>query len=125
MDVEVASRKDIEEALRACITNVQDVPKYLQQLRQLANEIDEKEADRKSKVFRALGDPLRLKIFMLLSKKSMCGCEVMSALNLTQSNASYHLGSLERAGLIKGKRVRKWVFYSVARNDLVDFINRI
>jgi len=68
-----------------------------------------------TEIFRALSDRTRLRIFLLLikTKKALCICEIMDALNLPQSNISKHLRELKIAGLVKDQRDGKFVLYSV------------
>jgi DNA-binding transcriptional ArsR family regulator len=64
--------------------------------------------------FSSLGDVTRLKILKLISDEELCSCEVMAALELTQSTTSHHLGILERAGVLSSRRNGKWVFYQIS-----------
>ncbi len=73
--------------------------------------IDERTIERQSKIFKALADPLRLKVLKLLGVREMCVCEIMAAFNLTQPTASHHLNILEGCGLVKTRKDGKWVFY--------------
>jgi ArsR family transcriptional regulator len=43
----------------------------------------------------------------------MCVCEIEQALELTQSNASRHLTVLKNAGIIKGRKLAQWMYYSM------------
>lgn len=115
--VEITLRKSLENLIKSCIPNVKNVSEYVKQLRQMVEKIDERKFKKQSEIFKALSDPLRLKILILLSKKSMCVCEIVAALNLTQPNASYHLNLLENVGLVKSKRVGKWIFYSIEKHS--------
>ena len=93
---------------------------YTDGLRELANNgINAENSESKSKFFKALADPIRLRILGLLSSREMCVCEVMVALDLTQPTASHHLRILENVGLVKDRKEGKWVFYSVVNPDLV------
>lgn len=66
------------------------------------------------KVFKALSDPTRLRIVKLLEKSGeLCVCEIMKALNMTQTRASRNLGVLKNAGLVKDNRKGLWVHYSL------------
>lgn len=69
--------------------------------------------------FQSLADPTRLVILhLLMTRGPMCVCEIMTVLQLTQSNASFHLITLRRAGLIKAHKVGKWVFYELDRESV-------
>lgn len=76
-------------------------------------------ASHKAKFFKALADTTRLRILGLLTFREMCVCEIMIALNLTQPTASHHLRILENVGLLRDRKVGKWVFYSLADPALV------
>jgi ArsR family transcriptional regulator len=104
----------------------EDVSKYENELKQLADEIaDSKAAHEQSRFFKALADGTRLRIVKLLGVREMCVCEVMVALGLTQPMASYHLGFLENAGLVKDRKEGKWVFYSIADPKLIENMNKL
>ena len=65
------------------------------------------------KVMKALSDETRLRILSVLLERECCVCEVMQALDISQSRASRNLGILEDAGFLKARRERAWVLYSV------------
>lgn len=92
---------------------------YGEKLKELARDKAEPEKmDRQSRIFKALGDKIRLSILNLLSSREMCVCELMAALDLTQPTASHHLGILENAGVIKERKDGKWVFYRIADEEI-------
>jgi len=65
------------------------------------------------KVFKALSEPVRVKIIKLLEKKSMCVCELKEILKITQPNVSHHLKILKDAGLIIDQKDGLWVNYEL------------
>ncbi len=65
------------------------------------------------KVFKALSDETRLRILNLLLQRECCVCEVMQALDISQTRASRNLNILHNAGLLKLRRNGLWAFYSV------------
>lgn len=67
-----------------------------------------------SQMFKALGDDVRLRIVALLTHGELCVCHIETALELTQPNASRHLGLLRAAGLVETRRRDKWVYYRLA-----------
>ena len=67
-----------------------------------------------SRLFKALGDDVRLRIVALLSHGELCVCHIQEALELTQPNASRHLGLLRAAGVVAHQRRDKWVYYRLA-----------
>lgn len=66
------------------------------------------------KVMKAASDPTRVKILKMLEKKSMCVCEIQTALGTAQSTASKHLKILEDAGVITSFKDGLWVNYALA-----------
>jgi ArsR family transcriptional regulator, arsenate/arsenite/antimonite-responsive transcriptional repressor len=66
------------------------------------------------KVMKALSDPSRVKIMKILQKRSMCVCEIQTALHVAQSTASKHLQILADADLIIPRKDGLWVYYAVA-----------
>lgn len=66
-----------------------------------------------SRLFRALGDETRLRIVALLSHGELCVCHLEKALDLSQPNASRHLGVLKAAGVVDSRRDGTWVYYSL------------
>jgi ArsR family transcriptional regulator, arsenate/arsenite/antimonite-responsive transcriptional repressor len=67
-----------------------------------------------SRLFKALGDPTRLRIVALLSHGELCVCHLESALALSQPNASRHLAVLKSAGVVEPRRDGNWVYYRLA-----------
>ena len=66
------------------------------------------------KAMKALSDETRLRIMnILLQKEECCVCEVMQALDISQSRASRNLGILQDAGFLKARRQGAWMVYSV------------
>ena len=65
------------------------------------------------KATKALSDETRLRILNILLKRECCVCEVMQALDISQSRASRNLGILEDAGFLTAKRDGVWIVYSI------------
>ena len=57
-----------------------------------------------AKLFKALSDETRLRIFALLNHGELCVCDLMEALQLPQSTLTRHLAHLRNAGLVDGRR---------------------
>ena len=69
-------------------------------------------------VFKALSDETRLKILYLLKKRPLCVCEIMGALDITQTKTSRHLIYLKNAGLLEATKEDRWMLYQI-REDLL------
>ena len=70
------------------------------------------------KVFKTLSDETRLRILNLLTERECCVCEVMQALDISQSRASRNLNALYNAGLLKLRRDGVWSVYSIDKEKL-------
>ncbi len=69
--------------------------------------------------FRALADPLRLKVIELLRSQELCVCELCEKLNVSQSKLSFHLKNLKEANLICSRQEGRWMYY---RLNLAQFV---
>ena len=65
------------------------------------------------KALKALSDETRLRILNLLLERECCVCEIMQALDISQSRASRNLGRLQDAGFLKSRRDGLWIVYSI------------
>ena len=65
------------------------------------------------KATRALSDETRLRMLNVLLERECCVCEVMQALDISQSRASRNLGILQEAGFLRTRRDGLWIVYSV------------
>ena len=78
--------------------------------------LDESAAARLAQTFRALGDPVRLRLVSLIGAHQggeVCVCDLTAAFNLTQPTISHHLKVLREAGIIDSERRGTWVYYSL------------
>ncbi len=67
-----------------------------------------------AQVFKALGDPVRLRLVSLIGAHQggeVCVCELATAFQLTQPTISHHLKVLRDAGIIDSERRGTWVYY--------------
>ena len=68
------------------------------------------------KAMKALSDETRLRMLNILLERGCCVCEVMQALDISQSRASRNLRILQDAGFLKTRRDGQWVGYYIDRN---------
>lgn len=62
-------------------------------------------------LFKALSEPVRLRILALLTDGEHCACDLMAVLDLPQSTVSRHLAALRHAGWVEGRRQGLWMYY--------------
>jgi len=66
-----------------------------------------------AKMFKALGDPVRLRLLSLITSADgeVCVCDLNTAFDLSQPTISHHLKVLREAGLVDCQRRGTWVYY--------------
>ena len=74
--------------------------------------MSEAEAARLAPVFKALGDPVRLRMASLIAAQpEVCVCDITPAFDLSSGTISHHLKQLREAGLVSCERRGTYVFY--------------
>lgn len=75
-------------------------------------------------IFKALGDPLRVRIVEFLRhpdaqccsfQDKVCACDVERLLGLSQPTISHHMKLLVQAGLVVAEKTGRWVYYRIDR----------
>ncbi len=72
-------------------------------------------------MFRALGDPARLRLLSRVASHAggeACVCDLSVGFDLTQPTISHHLKVLREAGLLQCERRGTWVYYWVVPSAL-------
>lgn len=83
-------------------------------IKKLKGDLDsEKDLIELSNIFKALSDPTRLNIIYVLSKSSLCVCDIATILDMSQSAISHQLRLLRDLNLVKYIRRGKLVIYSL------------
>jgi ArsR family transcriptional regulator, arsenate/arsenite/antimonite-responsive transcriptional repressor len=67
----------------------------------------------KTRLFKTLSDPNRLRIIKMLQSKALCVCEITKVLELAASTVSKHLSILKDSGFIIEMKDGKWVNYMI------------
>jgi ArsR family transcriptional regulator len=73
------------------------------------------QAERTARMFKALSDPVRLRLFTAVASHpggEACVCDI-SDVGVSQPTVSHHLKKLKEAGLLASERRGTWVFYRV------------
>jgi ArsR family transcriptional regulator, arsenate/arsenite/antimonite-responsive transcriptional repressor len=86
-----------------------------------ASSLSDEEAEATAAIFRALGDPARVRIVNVLATAGgeVCGCDLTEALDLAQPTVSHHLKKLHDAGLLDREQRGRWAYYSLNRSAMV------
>jgi ArsR family transcriptional regulator, arsenate/arsenite/antimonite-responsive transcriptional repressor len=80
-----------------------------------ASVLSEGEALATAELFRALGDPARVRIVNLLATtdEPVCVCNLIEPLGLSQPTVSHHLKRLVEAGILEREQRGKWAYFSL------------
>jgi ArsR family transcriptional regulator len=74
-----------------------------------------------ARMFKALGDPVRLRLLSLIASHAggeACVCDISESFDLSQPTISHHLKVLRAAGLLDCERRGTWVYYWVIPSAL-------
>lgn len=80
---------------------------------------------RAADVLRALAHPTRVDVIRLVSDREMSVNELVAAIGASQSSLSQHLAVLRGANLVHTRREAQTIRYSIASNDIIDFIDLV
>ncbi len=85
-----------------------------------ADDMTTSEAATTAALFKALGDPHRVRIVNLLAtvRQAVCVCDLTEFLGLSQPTVSHHMRKLVDAGLLTREQRGVWAYYSL-RGDAI------
>ena len=83
-----------------------------------ASALSDEEAEATADLFKALGDPARVRIMNVLATNDgpVCVCNLVEPLGLSQPTVSHHMKKLVDAGLVEREQRGKWAFFSLKRD---------
>ncbi|MEP4684280.1 MAG: metalloregulator ArsR/SmtB family transcription factor, partial [Rhodopirellula bahusiensis] len=84
--------------------------------------IDAEACERAAAIFRALGDPQRLRLLMVLEASERCVSEVRELLGEPMPAISQRLRLLKSERIVRSRRDRKHVFYSLADDHILRLV---
>jgi len=76
--------------------------------------LDDESAQQLAGVFKALGDPTRVRLVSLIAAAEgaeACICDLTDPVGLTQPTVSHHMRLLAEAGLVTREQRGKWAYY--------------
>ena len=85
--------------------------------------LDDATAQQLARVFKALGDPTRVKLMAMIvgsSEGEMCVCDLTEPVGLSQPTVSHHMKLLVEAGLATREQRGKWAYYQPTTGTLAD-----
>ena len=72
--------------------------------------------------FKALSDPIRREILMLLRNGTLTAGEIGSHFQITGASISYHLNILKRADLVHETKVKNFIYYELNTSAVEDMM---
>ena len=80
-----------------------------------APRLSDDEAAATAAVFRALGDPQRVRIVNLIATSggAVCVCDLTESLRIAQPTVSHHLRKLVASGLLVREQRGRWAYYAL------------
>lgn len=88
------------------------------------NMKDTKDLTLMVKLFKVFADETRIKILYAIKSHEVCVNDIASILNMTQSAISHQLAQLKDMNLIKGRREKQTIFYSLVDHHIYDIFNQ-
>jgi len=64
-------------------------------------------------MFKALSDPIRRKILLMLKKRDMTAGEIAEEFDISKPSISHHLNILKQAGMVIDERKGQYIYYSI------------
>lgn len=86
-----------------------------------APRIADDDAERIAHVFKALGDPTRVKLLSLIAageNGEACICDLTEPVGLSQGTVSHHMKLLAEAGLVTREQRGKWAYFAIAEGAM-------
>jgi ArsR family transcriptional regulator len=83
--------------------------------------LDAAAAERLAHIFKALGDPARVRLLSLIAAADggeACICDLTGPVALSQPTVSHHMKLLVDAGLVTREQRGKWAYYRVLDDTL-------
>lgn len=92
----------------------------------VAAPLEAERAAEMARMFKALGDSIRLRLLSMIASApgdgEVCVCDLTSPFDLSAPTISYHLKILREAGLVTSERRGTWVYYR-ARHDSLHLLS--
>lgn len=80
---------------------------------------------KETKAFRVLSDETKMRIINLLLERECCVCEVIQALEISQSKASRGLTALHEVGFLKMRKEGLWSLYSLDEDSIKGYLSQL
>ena len=78
--------------------------------------LEEDQAETLARMFKALGDPTRVKLLSIIAAsedQEACVCNLTEPVKLSQPTVSHHMKLLVEAGLVAREQRGRWAYFSI------------
>lgn len=75
-----------------------------------------------AETFKALSDPVRREILVLLKESKLTAGEISTHFNMTNATISYHLSKLKKSDLIRETKYKNFIYYELNASVLEEII---
>jgi DNA-binding transcriptional ArsR family regulator len=86
--------------------------------------LDRTTAQNLSGIFRALGDPTRLRIIAALAERELCVSDLTAALEMEQPAVSHQLSDMRDLGLVRARKEGRHVYYRLDDEHVYDLFHQ-
>jgi ArsR family transcriptional regulator len=80
--------------------------------------------ERLAEIFKALGDPTRVRLLSALAAAELCVCDLATLLGLSESAVSHQLRLLRSLRLVRARRDGRMVFYHLDDDHIVRLLTQ-
>ena len=83
--------------------------------------LDDDQAEALARMFKALGDPNRVKLLSIIAAaegQEACVCDLTDPVGLSQPTVSHHMKLLVEAGLVAREQRGRWAYFSIVPGAL-------
>lgn len=84
--------------------------------------MDRSVLEHRAKLFKAMGDPVRLQILEFLKEGEKCVCEIIPFIGRSQSTTSKNLDILYRTGILERREDGRRTFYKIKSQKVIELI---
>lgn len=87
----------------------------------ITSSLTAEDAERIAHVFKALGDPTRIRLLSLIAAADggeACICDLIDPVGLSQGTVSHHMKLLADAGFVTREQRGKWAYFALTEGAL-------
>jgi ArsR family transcriptional regulator len=77
-----------------------------------------------SNILKVLGSPFRIELLFEIGRGEACVCHLVAVFKKRQAFISQHLMVLRDAGILKTRRDKKYIYYSVSDMDIFSILEK-